>query len=66
MTSDSGSTWSQRSKIVASDGATSDYFGYSVSIYGNIAVIESRWDDDKGSNSGNSHIYIAINECIYV
>ena len=66
MTSDSGSTWSQRSKVVASDGAAGDQFGWSVSIYGNIAVIGSRYDDDKGSDSGNSHIYIDINECIYV
>ena len=42
MTSDSGSTWSQRSKIVASDGAANDQFGYCVSIYGNIAVNGSR------------------------
>ena len=39
MASDSGSTWSQRSKAVASDGVVNDRFEWSVSIYGNIAVI---------------------------
>ena len=58
VTSDSGSTWSQRSKVVASDGAADDWFGWSVSIYASIAVIGSRYDDDKGSESGNSHIDI--------
>ena len=52
MTSYGGSTWSQRSKVVAFDGAINDYFGYSVSIHGNNAVICSPGDDDKGSNSG--------------
>ena len=51
VTSDRGSTWSQRSKIVASDGADGDLFGYSVSICGNITVIGSPYDDDKGPDS---------------
>ena len=53
MTSDSGSSWRQRSKVVASDGAAADLFGWSVSIYGDRAIIGSRLDDNKGSGSGN-------------
>ena len=56
VTSDSGSTWSQRCKIVASDSAADDRFGVSVSIYGNVIVIGSRWDDDKGKDSGYSQL----------
>ena len=56
MTSDGGSTWSQMSKVVASDGAAGDRFGFSVSIYVNIAVIGAYLDDDKGSDSGDGHI----------
>ena len=37
---------------MASDGAAGDQFGIWVSMYGNIAVIGSKFDDDKGSNSG--------------
>ena len=40
---------------MASDGADGDYFGWSVSIYGNIAAIGSPGDDDNENveNSGN-------------
>jgi hypothetical protein len=34
-----GSSWSQTSKIVASDGVTNDYFGHSVSISGDNAIV---------------------------
>ena len=57
VTSDGGSTWSQSSKIVASDGAVHDQFGVSVSIYGNIAVIGSPFDIDSGMVSGKSSLF---------
>ena len=46
-------------KLVASDGAASDRFGYSVSISGdgNVALIGAYWDDDKGTNSGSAYIF---------
>ena len=49
--------WSEQHKLTASDGASSDYFGYSVSISGDTAVMGARLDDDNGSNSGSAYVY---------
>jgi len=43
-------------KITASDGATSDQFGYSVAISGEYAVVGARLDDDNGTNSGSAYV----------
>ena len=53
------STWTQQSKLLASDGAAGDNFGNSVSISGdgNTAIIGAYYDDDKGSDSGSAYIY---------
>ncbi len=47
-----GSYWSHQSKIFAEDGAFSDVFGSSVSMYDNNAFIGAYGDDDKRENSG--------------
>jgi hypothetical protein len=52
-----GSTWIQEAKLLASDGADSDYFGRSVAIDGNIAIVGAYWDDDKGYHSGSAYIF---------
>jgi len=52
-----GTSWSQQAKIVASDGAAGDYFGYSVSISGNYAIVGVPYDDDEGSSSGSAYIF---------
>jgi len=44
-------------KIVANDGAASDYFGVNISIDGNTALIGSHGDDDKGIDSGSAYIF---------
>jgi hypothetical protein len=50
-------TTSTQTKIVASDGAADDYFGYSVAISGNYAIVGAYQDDDKGTNSGSAYIF---------
>ncbi len=55
---DSFGTWSQQAKLLASDGADYDYFGYSVSISGDIAVIGAMYDDDNGSSSGSAYVFV--------
>ena len=52
--------WTQTEtvKLTASDGAEDDYFGHSVSVYNNTAVIGARFDDDKGTNSGSAYVFI--------
>jgi hypothetical protein len=52
-----GSTWVQQAKLLASDGAASDVFGYSVAIDGNTALVGARYDDDNGSYSGSAYIF---------
>ena len=44
-------------KLIASDGAVDDYFGFSVSISGNYAIVGAFFDDDKGSASGSAYIF---------
>jgi hypothetical protein len=44
-----GTAWAQQQKLTASDGAAWDYFGHSVSINGEYAVIGAFQDDSKGS-----------------
>ena len=52
-----GTSWTQQAKLTASDGASSDRFGYSVSINENYAVIGAYDDDDNGSSSGSAYIF---------
>ena len=44
-------------KLTASDGAESDYFGYSVSISGDTAIIGAYGDDDNGAETGSAYIF---------
>jgi hypothetical protein len=53
----SGEDWVQQDKIIASDGASYDNFGNSVSISGNFAIIGASCDDDNGNNSGSAYIF---------
>ena len=48
-------------KIIAPDGASEDWFGHSVAIDGNSALIGSRLDDDNGSNSGSAYLFDITN-----
>ena len=49
--------WEQVVKLIADDGITSDYFGYSVSISGTTAIVGAYGDDDRGSSSGSAYIF---------
>jgi len=53
----SGTTWSQQQKIYASDAATLDDYGLSVSVSGDTLVVGSVYDDDKGFESGSAYVY---------
>jgi len=44
-------------KLLANDGESSDYLGYSVDVNGDTAVIGSYGDDDLGSQSGSAYVY---------
>jgi hypothetical protein len=53
----SGSTWEQQAKLTASDRTTGDYFGYSVAVDGDTAVIGAPYDDDNGVSSGSAYVF---------
>ncbi len=50
-------TWTQTAKLVASDGASGDFFGARVSVDGNTALVSASYDDYKGFSSGSAYIY---------
>ncbi len=49
--------WSQKAKLIASDGAADDEFGISVALDGNTAVIGAHQDDDNGNQSGSAYVF---------
>jgi len=54
----SGSDWTQRAKLTASDGAAFDFFGYSVAISGDTAMVGAyAGDNDNGENSGSVYFF---------
>ena len=49
--------WGAVQKLVASDAAASDYFGYPVAIYGDTVVLGADHDDDAGADSGSAYVF---------
>ena len=56
-----GTIWVEEQKLLASDGAQGDQFGFSVSISGTpgneVAIIGARHDEDNGGNSGSAYVF---------
>jgi hypothetical protein len=50
-------TMTHTAKLIASDGANSDYFGNSVSISGDNIVIGAYQDDYPQTNSGSAYVF---------
>ncbi len=50
-------TWIEFDKLLPSDGAAGDYFGPSISLSGNLALVGAHLDDDKGSDSGSAYLF---------
>jgi len=55
----SGTTWSQQAKLTALDGAANDYFGGSVAVSGDTAVVGA-YGDDVGANADQGSAYIFV------
>ena len=51
------STGAQIAKLTASDGASSDRFGFSVAISGTTAIVGAYRDGDNGPQSGSVYLY---------
>jgi hypothetical protein len=60
---DGTGTWTEVQKLIASDAQSSDYFGYSVSVSGNYAIVSAREEDHDaiGNNylnkAGSAYIF---------
>jgi hypothetical protein len=52
-----GSTWSQQGKLAPADGAAGDWFGRSLGVSADAAIIGSPYDDDNGSSSGSAYAF---------
>ena len=52
-----GTDWQVMNKLIASDAASADLFGLSVSIAGDRAIVGSPQDDDLGPLSGSAYIF---------
>ena len=53
-----GTNWTQQAKLVASSNRNDDFFGFSVSLDGDTALIGAIYDDDNGPDSGSAYVFI--------
>jgi hypothetical protein len=53
----SGSTWTQQAKLTADDGASYDFFGTSVALDGETALVGA-YRDDVGANMDEGSVYV--------
>jgi uncharacterized repeat protein (TIGR01451 family) len=53
----SGSSWSQQARLVASDGQSTNYFGYSVALSGDTALIGAIGNDQVAVNAGAAYVF---------
>jgi len=53
-----GTTWAQQQKLTANDGTTFDYFGFSVALSGDTAVIGTLQDIGATFQQGSAYVYV--------
>ena len=54
----SGAAWTQQAKLTADDAAASNFFGSSVAVSGETAVVGAFGDGDAGSFSGSAYVFV--------
>jgi hypothetical protein len=58
----SGGVWSEEAKLMASDAAPDDDFGFAVAVSGDTAVIGARQEDPGGiNNQGSAYVFTRSN-----
>ena len=50
--------WEEKQKLLASNGGRDDWFGYSVAIEGDYAIVGAHYEDTNGGNAGAAYIFI--------
>ncbi len=53
----SGTTWTQQAQLIATGGAADDFFGYSVALSGDTAIVGA-YTDDVGANTDQGSAYV--------
>jgi hypothetical protein len=55
----SGTTWTQQAKLVAPDASVADFFGFSVAVSGDTALVGAPGDDTvAGTDAGSAHVFV--------
>ncbi|MBW1982533.1 MAG: FG-GAP repeat protein [Deltaproteobacteria bacterium] len=52
-----GSSWMQEQKLLPSDGAKGDKFGYSVSIWRDVALVSAHGNSENGRDAGAAYVF---------
>lgn len=50
-------SWAQQEKLEPADPTAGDEFGYSVDVYGDLAIIGAPFSDLNGSSSGSAYVF---------
>jgi len=56
-----GAAWVEEDKLVAGDPDARDYFGWSVAIHGDAALVGALGDDDAGNSAGAAYVFERVN-----
>ena len=63
----SGTTWTEQAKLTASDGAANDYFGRSVAMSGDTAVVGATYDEvGANADQGSAYVYVGREDTAHV
>lgn len=52
-----GKNWTERQKLLASDGTSLDYLGRALAIDGDVILMGVETDDPQGSDSGSAYVF---------
>ncbi|WP_198552528.1 FG-GAP repeat protein [Psychromonas sp. MB-3u-54] len=55
-----GTTWSEEAKIKPGDGVYRDFFGWSMGLSGDSALIAAHLEDDNGADAGAVYVYTGV------
>ncbi|MEM6822558.1 MAG: FG-GAP repeat protein [Verrucomicrobiota bacterium] len=56
-----GNSWVHEAKLLPGDGAPDDWFGFSVSLSGQRALVSAHGNDDAGDDSGSAYLFERVN-----
>ncbi len=57
-----GPTWTQQAKLLPDDGARSDFFGTSVGLSGDVAVVGAPGHNAAGDGAGAAYVFVRSGE----